>query len=94
MEKHNAKFIREAIPSDIVKQEDGKLKVTWISSLNKEKLGEDLFDTVLLAIGRSADTKSLGLDKVGVKVTGSGKILAKENDQTDVPYIYALGDCV
>lgn len=46
----------------------------------------------MFAIGRSADTKGLNLAEVGVKTASNGKILAKDNDQTDVHNIYAIGD--
>ena len=52
-----------------------------------------MFDTVLFAIGRSADTKFLNLEQVGVKTAPNGKIIAGEDDKTSVPNIYAIGDC-
>jgi pyruvate/2-oxoglutarate dehydrogenase complex dihydrolipoamide dehydrogenase (E3) component len=42
-----------------------------------------VYDTVLFAIGRNADTKGLNLDKVGVKTTIYGKIICKDDDSTD-----------
>ncbi|XP_010564625.1 PREDICTED: thioredoxin reductase 1, cytoplasmic isoform X3 [Haliaeetus leucocephalus] len=48
---------------------------------------------VLLAIGRDACTRKIGLDKVGVKVNEkTGKIPVNDEEQTNVPYIYAVGD--
>jgi len=56
--------------------------------------GSDVFDTVLCATGRYADTAKLNLDAVGVKVNPSnGKIIA-QNEQTSKPHIYAIGDNV
>ena len=46
---------------------------------------------VVLAIGRTAHIKGLGLDKIGVHVV-NGKVLVDENEQTNLPHIYALGD--
>lgn len=43
---------------------------------------EDIFDTVLFAIGRSADTKGLNLEKVGVKIAKNGKIVCNDDDTT------------
>ncbi len=54
---------------------------------------EDIYDTVLIAIGRSADTHLLNLEAVGVKTAPNGKVIAQDNDQTSVPNIYAIGDC-
>jgi pyruvate/2-oxoglutarate dehydrogenase complex dihydrolipoamide dehydrogenase (E3) component len=38
----------------------------------------------MFAIGRSADTKNLGLEAVGVKVHENGKIIATDDDKTTV----------
>lgn len=76
MEKHGVKFIRESVPSHIEETEDGKRKVIWKDAKSNEKKGEDIYDTVMLAIGRSADTKNLGLENVGIKTAKNGKILA------------------
>ena len=48
----------------------------------------------MFAIGRSADTKGLNLEKVGVKTQKNGKIIAYDDDTTDAPNVYAIGDCV
>ena len=48
---------------------------------------------MLFAIGRSADTKDLNLESVGVKTAPNGKIVASDSDQTSVPNIYSIGDC-
>lgn len=53
---------------------------------------QDVYDTVLFAIGRRALTKELKPENVGLKlVDESGKIDAI-NEQTNVPNIYAVGD--
>ena len=48
---------------------------------------------MLFAIGRSADTKGLNLEKVGVKTAPNGKIIAGDDDKTSVSNIFAIGDC-
>lgn len=53
---------------------------------------ERLYDTVLLAIGRTPDTKSLNLDKIGVKLSPKGKLIVNEKWQTNIENIYAVGD--
>jgi pyruvate/2-oxoglutarate dehydrogenase complex dihydrolipoamide dehydrogenase (E3) component len=63
------------------------LQVFWGEGADEH----DDYDTVLVAIGRHADTKGLGLDKAGVKVEGNGKIKAQA-EQTNVAHIYAIGD--
>ncbi len=51
-----------------------------------------LFDQVLIATGRVANTEGLGLDKVGVAINGYGAIEANEYLQTHCPSIYVCGD--
>ena len=48
---------------------------------------------LLLAIGRRPNTDDLGLENAGVAVDGRGFIKVDEELQTNVPGIWALGDC-
>jgi pyruvate/2-oxoglutarate dehydrogenase complex dihydrolipoamide dehydrogenase (E3) component len=48
---------------------------------------------ILLAVGRVPNTDDLGLDKAGVALGRRGIIPVDEQLQTDVPGIWALGDC-
>ena len=48
---------------------------------------------VLLAVGRRPNTDDLGLDKAGVEHDESGYIKVDEQLRTNVPGIWALGDC-
>jgi pyruvate/2-oxoglutarate dehydrogenase complex dihydrolipoamide dehydrogenase (E3) component len=48
---------------------------------------------VLLAVGRSPNTGDLGLDRAGVATDERGFILVDDQLQTNVPGIWALGDC-
>jgi pyruvate/2-oxoglutarate dehydrogenase complex dihydrolipoamide dehydrogenase (E3) component len=48
---------------------------------------------VLLAVGRSPNTHDLGLDRAGIEVDARGYIKVDDHLQTNVPGIYALGDC-
>ena len=47
----------------------------------------------LLAIGRRPNTDDLGLDKAGVAVDARGYIVVDDELRTNVPGIWALGDC-
>jgi len=89
MEKnHHVKFTRGVVPERIVKNGDGTKTVHWTGG------GSDTYDTVLAAIGRYADTSKLGLDIAGVQINSkNGKIICN-NEQTNVPHIYAIGDVV
>jgi pyruvate/2-oxoglutarate dehydrogenase complex dihydrolipoamide dehydrogenase (E3) component len=48
---------------------------------------------VLLAVGRRPNTDDLGLDKAGVQQDEQGNIIVDDYLRTNVPGIWALGDC-
>ena len=48
---------------------------------------------VLIAVGRTPNTQDLGLDKAGVATDERGYIAVDDRLQTNVPGIWALGDC-
>ncbi len=48
---------------------------------------------VLLAVGRQPNTDDLGLDKAGVAVDARGYVEVDDTLATNVPGIWALGDC-
>jgi pyruvate/2-oxoglutarate dehydrogenase complex dihydrolipoamide dehydrogenase (E3) component len=48
---------------------------------------------VLLAVGRRPNTDDLGLDKAGVATDPKGYITVNDDLSTNVPGIWALGDC-
>lgn len=50
-------------------------------------------DVMLVAIGRRPYTDNLGLDKVGVALDKRGRIITDNHYKTNVPGIYAVGDC-
>ena len=48
---------------------------------------------VLLAVGRRPNTDDLGLDKAGVETGKHGYIIVDDQLRTNVPGIWAMGDC-
>jgi pyruvate/2-oxoglutarate dehydrogenase complex dihydrolipoamide dehydrogenase (E3) component len=48
---------------------------------------------LLLAVGRVPNTDDLGLDKAGVETDARGYIKVDEQLRTNVPGIWAIGDC-
>lgn len=50
-------------------------------------------DKVLVSVGRYANTRGLGLDAVGVEMDERGIIQVNDKYQTNVPSIFAIGDC-
>ncbi|MBK7123828.1 MAG: dihydrolipoyl dehydrogenase [Chitinophagaceae bacterium] len=49
-------------------------------------------DILLSAVGVVANIEKIGLEELGIK-TEKGKIIVDANGQTNVPGIYAIGDC-
>ena len=48
---------------------------------------------ILLAVGRSPNTDTLGLDAAGIKLDAHGFIPVDDQLRTSVPSIWAMGDC-
>ena len=61
----------------------------------KDKKGEGKIecDIVLSAVGVVANIENIGLEDVGV-ATDKGKIMVNDHYETNIPGIYAIGDCV
>ncbi|XP_004414320.1 PREDICTED: thioredoxin reductase 1, cytoplasmic [Odobenus rosmarus divergens] len=95
MEEHGVKFIKQFIPIKVEQIEagtPGRLRVI-AKSTSSDEIIEGEYNTVLLAIGRDACTRKIGLETVGVKINEkTGKIPVTDEEQTNVPYIYAIGD--
>ncbi|NWQ90640.1 TRXR3 reductase, partial [Burhinus bistriatus] len=103
METHGAKFIRKFVPvilslqifiqvEQLEEGMPGRLKVTAKSTEGPE-IFEEEYNTVLIAIGRDACTRNIGLETIGVKINEkNGKVPVNDEEQTNVPYVYAIGD--
>jgi len=53
-----------------------------------------VYDLVLVAVGRSPNGKKIAADKAGVTVTDRGFIDVDKQMRTNVPHIFAIGDLV
>ncbi|XP_025163273.1 LOW QUALITY PROTEIN: thioredoxin reductase 2, mitochondrial [Harpegnathos saltator] len=90
MQQRGVHFIYQAKPKKVAKQDDGRLLVDWVDK--DGEVHQDVYDTVLFAIGRRPLTEELKPENAGLKLhSESGKIEAT-NEQTNVPNIYAVGD--
>lgn len=61
----------------------------WVKCSNGS---ERIFDQVMYATGRVANTEGLGLEKLGVELGRRGEVVVDAYSQTAVPSIYAIGD--
>lgn len=77
--------------SKVEKDSNGKLTITYKDKDGNESVVSDV-DNLIWAIGRTPETKGIGLEEAGVKLSESGHIVVDEYQNTSVDNIYALGD--
>jgi thioredoxin reductase (NADPH) len=88
MTAHGTTIIEGVTPASIVKLESGKFIVTYSNDESDE------YDTVLCAVGRSADTDLLGLETLNLDINQNNKKIICNNEQTSTNNVYAVGDVV
>lgn len=76
----------------VEKLESGALKVTMEDK--KGKTTEQETDVVLVCVGRRPHVKNIGLEDLGVQLDDKGRIEVNDRFQTNIPNIYAIGDCI
>lgn len=74
--------------ASIEKASDGKLIAQF------EDGHQESVDQIMYATGRIPKTQGLGLEQVGVKLSGNGAVVVNDQFQTAVPSIYAVGDVI
>jgi dihydrolipoamide dehydrogenase len=75
-----------------LKDEGSRIRATLDGPEVKER--DQVFDRVLLSVGRKPNSEIPGLEKTGVHVGPRGFIEVNKQLQTDDPGIYAIGDVV
>jgi len=75
-----------------VKEETNGIRVTFDGPEVKER--EQVFDKVLVSVGRKPNSEIAGLDKTQVRIGPKGFIQVNKQLQTEDPVIYAIGDVV
>jgi pyruvate/2-oxoglutarate dehydrogenase complex dihydrolipoamide dehydrogenase (E3) component len=89
LEAENIKIIANAQATKFKKTPKGNISATIKAGDKEQKIK---CSHVLIAIGRSPNTKVLNLDKTGVKTDDRGFIKVDDKLETNVKGIYALGD--
>ena len=77
-----------AMPQAIREENDEKIVIATVHGEQREFRAEQ----VLMAVGRTPNTKEMGLQKAGVELNEGGFIVVDEHLQTSNPKIYAVGD--
>lgn len=88
--KHGAKIVKGAKAMGYERQGDGSVAVRL--DVGGGKTETVVTDVVLVAVGMRPNGAGLGLEELGVKVE-RGFVPADATGQTNVPGIYAIGDC-
>ncbi|XP_051552692.1 thioredoxin reductase 2, tandem duplicate 2 isoform X2 [Myxocyprinus asiaticus] len=92
MDAYGTKFSWRCTPKRVEKLPSGLLQVTW-TDLNTKEERQDTFNSVLWAVGRAHEARTLNLEKIGVEINKeTGKIIVAADEATSVPNIYAIGD--
>lgn len=91
IEKRYEKILLKTKVTDVKAQKNG-LKVTFEDA--KGETSNQIFDKVLVAVGRRPNGATIAAEKAGVKVTDRGFIEVDSQQRTNVPNIFAIGDVV
>lgn len=90
-EKQGMAFVLEAKVQSLTPK-NGKAIVTVAKADGSTE--ELTGDKVLVAVGRKAATAGMGLAEAGVAMTERGVITVDSHFATNVPGVYAIGDCI
>lgn len=94
-EKFNAKrFNKIMLKTKTVKAEAKKEGIEVTFEGENAPADPQQYDMVLVSVGRTPNGKKLDADKAGVRVTERGFIEVDNQQRTNVPHIFALGDIV
>lgn len=88
LSKRGIKFIDKSSAKEI-EQVNGELQII----LSGDRPQTITADTILIATGRSPNTKNLNLENVGVEVGEKGEIAVDDYNRTTQSNIFAIGDC-
>ncbi len=92
LKKQGLKFILGAA---VQSAEALKTKAKLTYRLRKDESEHQIdADVVLVATGRRPFTDGLGLEPLGLKLTGRGQIATDKHWRTSIPGIYAIGDVI
>lgn len=81
------------LKTSVTKVEAGKNGLT-VTFSGKDAPQTETFDAILVAVGRKPNGKNIGAETAGVNVDERGFIAVDDQQRTNVPHIFAIGDIV
>jgi dihydrolipoamide dehydrogenase len=90
VEKRYEKILLETKVTSVEALPEG-VKVAWEG---KGGSGQDVFDAMLVSVGRRPNGGAIGAEAAGVAVDGRGFIVVDRQLRTNVSHIFAIGDVV
>ncbi|KAM3523700.1 hypothetical protein NHJ13051_004954 [Beauveria bassiana] len=90
-ERLGVKLHKKTNTSKIEKGANGKLSVTYKDDSGNETTLSDV-DHLIWAVGRTPETRGIGLEEAGVKLNDAGYVEVDEYQNSSVDNIYSLGD--
>ena len=91
LKKQGIKFHMQHKVESIKKNISGAVVLTSDKDGNKKDFE---CDVVLISVGRKPNTNGLNLEKIGVELDEKKRVKTKENFQTNLKNIYAIGDVI
>jgi dihydrolipoamide dehydrogenase len=86
-----ASFREVRVKAKVVKMATAGKQIKVVTEQNGQQK-EELYDRVLVSVGRVPNAEDLGLENAGVERDERGFIKVTPQQQTNVPGIYAIGD--
>ncbi|GAA5415455.1 dihydrolipoyl dehydrogenase [Paraliobacillus ryukyuensis] len=91
LKKKGVSIYTNASMHEQVNKDNGMVQ---IQVSEKEQVIDLTADKLLLAVGRQAITKNIGLENTDIQLNEAGFIQVNEHYQTKESHIYAIGDCI
>ncbi|MFQ6002573.1 MAG: dihydrolipoyl dehydrogenase [Candidatus Zixiibacteriota bacterium] len=90
LERAGIKIHTDSKVSKIASAKEGKKTLTVSTPKGEIEIEAE---KILVSVGRKANTKDLGLEKLGIKMDGPN-IMVDQHLKTNLPDVYAAGDCI
>lgn len=90
LERAGMKIFTDSKVSKIAQAKEGKKIVSVFSPKGEMDIE---VEKILVSVGRKANTKDLGLEKLGIRMNRAN-VIVDEHLRTNLPDVYAAGDCI